>query len=458
MFAERGLAVLRIALSTTALLTALPFTASAEAKAPSPGERIASALRSSPVYVDPAYEKSVPPARQDQLARRIARTGLPIKVVLTPLIKGDSFNGDSAVLAEVVHDRLAQRDLVLITTDGEFTDSLNGYEWPGDAHQARDAVAAVGFLDEMEEAGPAERTAKAIELVEQGDGTKAYEEATSDLDSGSGSGPTSKSPSDNSTSQWRWPTLIAIPALAAAAALGLLLFVRRRSRHSRRSRRGSSFMYPHTVFAAARAADEAEVRRRAEAEVLDLGEAVRSTDPSDSSNSPASGLQRALDAYAAAGTVLDTSRGLPDLAGVLALTAEGRDALDAVSAPLPLCFFNPLHGRAADRLDWRALGRRDSLRVAACPTCAEAVRLRRAPEVLTDTAEDGRRVPYFDVPNSFWATTGYGSLLADGDGDGGANLDDGADGSLALRVGRGEFRGTSRSRFRGEFSRDLGRR
>ncbi|GHH58205.1 hypothetical protein FHS35_007251 [Streptomyces umbrinus] len=458
MFAERGLAVLRIALSTTALLTALPFTASAEAKAPSPGERIASALRSSPVYVDPVYEKSVPPARQDQLARRIARTGLPIKVVLTPLIKGDSFNGDSAVLAEVVHDRLAQRDLVLITTDGEFTDSLNGYEWPGDAHQARDAVAAVGFLDEMEEAGPAERTAKAIELVEQGDGTKAYEEATSDLDSGSGSGPTSKSPSDNSTSQWRWPTLIAIPALAAAAALGLLLFVRRRSRHSRRSRRGSSFMYPHTVFAAARAADEAEVRRRAEAEVLDLGEAVRSTDPSDSSNSPASGLQRALDAYAAAGTVLDTSRGLPDLAGVLALTAEGRDALDAVSAPLPLCFFNPLHGRAADRLDWRALGRRDSLRVAACPTCAEAVRLRRAPEVLTDTAEDGRRVPYFEVSNSFWATTGYGSLLADEDGDGGANLDDGADGSLALRVGRGEFRGTSRSRFRGEFSRDLGRR
>ncbi|WP_327395756.1 hypothetical protein [Streptomyces phaeochromogenes] len=399
MSAKRGLAVLLTALSTTALLTALPFTASAEARAPSPGERIASALRSSPVYVDPAYEESVPPARQDQLARRIARTGLPIKVVLTPLVKGDSFNGDSAVLSEVVHDRLAQRDLVLITTDGEFTDSLNGYEWPGDAHQARDAVAAVGFLDEMREAGPAERTAKAIELVERGDGTKAYEEATSDLGGDSGSGPAPKPPSDKATSPWRWSTLIAVPALATAAALGLMLLVRRRSR------RGASFTYPRTVFAAARAADEAEVRRRAEAEVLALGEAIRSTDTPDS---PDSGLQRALDAYAAAGTVLDTSCGLPDLAGVLALTAEGRDALDAVPAPLPLCFFNPLHGRAADRLDWRALGRRDSLRVAACPTCAEAVRLRRVPEVLTDTTEDGRRIPYFEVPNSFWVTTGGG--------------------------------------------------
>lgn len=457
MSARRGLAVLLIALSTTTLLTAFPFTASAEAKAPSPGERIANALRSSPVYVDPAFEESVPPARQDQLARRIARTGLPIKVVLTPLVKGDSFNGDSAVLAEVVHDRLARRDLVLITTDGEFTNSLNGYEWPGDAHQARDAVAAVGFLNEMREARPAERTAKAIELVERGDGTKAYEEATSDLGGDNGSGPAHKTPSDTGTSPWRWSTPIAVPALATAA-LGLLLFIRRRSR---RSRRGTSFTYPQTVFATARAADEAEVRRRAEAEVLDLGEAVRSTDLSDSSASPASsasGLQRALDAYAAAGTVLDASHGLPDLAGVLALTAEGRDALDAVPAPLPLCFFNPLHGRAADRLDWRALGRRDSLRVAACPTCADAVRLRQAPEVLTDTAEDGHRVPYFEVPNSFWATTGYGSLLADEDGDGDANLDDGTDDSLALRVGRGEFRGAPRSEFRGAFSRGPGRR
>ncbi|MFE6522432.1 hypothetical protein [Streptomyces sp. NPDC057794] len=115
----------------------------------SPGERIAHALRNSFVYVDEAYTDAVPPARQRQLADRIRRTGLPLKVVLTPLTKGDAFDGDSAVLAGTIRDRLpAQRELVLITTDGDIPDFLRGFEWPADTHQAREAVAAAGFLDE----------------------------------------------------------------------------------------------------------------------------------------------------------------------------------------------------------------------------------------------------------------------------------------------------------------------
>jgi hypothetical protein len=176
------------------------------------------------------------------------------------------------------------------------------------------------------------------------------------------------------------------------------------------------------VFAAARAADESELRLRAEAEVLALGEAAEATE----SGTP--GLQHVLDAYAAAGTVLDAARGIPDLAGVLALVAEGRSALTGGDG-LPLCFFNPLHGRADRRLNWRPLGRRESLRVAACATCAAAVRTRRAPEVLTDTDEDGRTVPYFEIPSerSVWAATGYGSLVP-GEEDG-----------LTGRVTRGDF-------------------
>ncbi|GAB2982067.1 hypothetical protein GCM10023080_055330 [Streptomyces pseudoechinosporeus] len=416
MSAKRGPAVLLLTALVTALLLALlaAVPAPAWAKDPSPGERIANALRSSPVYVDPAYEGSVPPARQQELTNQIARTGLPIKVVLTPLTKGDSFNGDSDTLAEIVHDRLALRDLILITTDGDFTDYLNGYEWPGEAHQAQDAVAAVGHLGEMEDAGLADRTAKAIELVEEGNGEKAYEEATEDLRDGSY---LSNSRADKGTStqpSWLWPTLIAVLALAAVA-FTTFLFVRRRR---------APFPYPRTVFTAARTADEAQLRRQAEAEILSLGDSVQSA----SASTPA--LQRALDAYAAAGTVLDASRGVPDLAGVLALTAEGHAALTTTTpAPLPLCFFNPLHGRATSRTDWRLLGRRESLRVATCTTCTEALRARRAPEVLMDmdAAEDDRLVPYFEVPNSLWARTGYGSLLA------------GPEDSLAVRVGRGDF-------------------
>ncbi|MFJ8715091.1 hypothetical protein ACIRD9_18190 [Streptomyces violaceus] len=405
-----------ITVLTALLLAALTTTASpAAARAadgdgqgagPSAGQRIADALRTSPVYVDEAYADAVPPSRQRQLAQQIRRTGLPIKVVLTPLTKGDAFDGDSGVLAGTVRDRLPdQRELVLITTDGDFADSLDGYEWPADTHQARDAVAAAGFLDEMRDAGLADLTGKAVELVAGGKGTQRYEEATKDL-GGSASPSATPDPGGSAASSAAsysggsaWWLLVGVPALALAALA---------ARGGIRSRKAAPAV-PQLVFATARAADEAELRRRAEAEVLALGEA---TQAADLSTTP--GLQHALDAYAAAGTVLDEARGLPDLAGVLALVQEGRDALTGTDGALPRCFFHPLHGRAALRTGWRPLGRRDRLDVAVCQECADALRDRRAPEVLTDTDEDGRTVPYFELPaeRSVWAATGYGSLTA----------------------------------------------
>lgn len=66
--------------------------------------------------------------------------------------------------------------------------------------------------------------------------------------------------------------------------------------------------------------------------------------------------------------------------------------------------------------------------MATCAACTAALRHRRAPEVLTDTTADGRRVPYFEVPagRSVWAATGYGSLVRGED-------------SLTARVARGDF-------------------
>ncbi|GAA4302297.1 hypothetical protein GCM10023086_18590 [Streptomyces venetus] len=385
------------------LLTALAGTPAraADGDGPSAGQRIANALRTSPVYVDESYADAVPPARQRQLADRIRRTGLPIKVVLRPFAKGDAFDGDSDVLAGTVRDRLPERrELILITTDSDFSDSLRGYEWPSDTHQTRDAVSAAGFMEETRDAGLADVTAKAVDLVAEGKGTQRYEEATSDLD-GDGSSPAksdSGSGSGSGESGWLLWSLVAVPALALTVLA---------TRTVLRSRAATTAV-PQLVFATARAADEAELRRRAEAEVLALGE---TTQAADVSTTP--GLQHALDAYAAAGTVLDEARGLPDLAGVLALAQEGRDALSG-SPGLPLCFFNPLHGRAARRTGWRPLGRRERLDVAVCEECADALRRRRAPEVLTDTARDGRTVPYFELPGgrSVWAATGYGSLMS----------------------------------------------
>ncbi|AMW12208.1 hypothetical protein A4E84_23555 [Streptomyces qaidamensis] len=402
---DQGAAKRVITALAALLLTALATTGSAiaaDGDGPSPGQRIANALRTSPVYVDEAYADAVPPSRQRQLADRIRRTGLPIKVVLTPLTKGDAFDGDSDLLAGTVRDRLPERrDLVLITSDSDFPDSLQGYEWPGDTHQASRAVAAAGFLDEMRDAGLADLTAKAVDLVAEGKGEQRYEEAMSDLggsarptqsgsDSGSGSG--------SGSGMTGWWLLIAVPALALTALATRAALLRSRTPDP---------AVPQLVFTTARAADEARVRRRAEAEVLALGEATQAADVAATP-----GLQQALDAYAAAGAVLDEARGLPDLAGALALAQEGRDAL-AGSPGLPLCFFNPLHGRAALRTGWRPLGRRDRLDVAVCQECADALRDRRAPEVLPDTDEDGRTVPYFEIPagRSAWAASGYGSLM-----------------------------------------------
>ncbi|MEU0168482.1 hypothetical protein ABZ214_24005 [Streptomyces iakyrus] len=400
---DQGAAKRVITALAALLLTALTTTGTAGAAdggTPSAGQRIANALRTSPVYVDEAYAEAVPPSRQRQLADRIRRTGLPIKVVLTPLTKGDAFDGESDLLAGTVRDRLPQRrDLVLITSDGDFPDSLQGYEWPGHTHQARKAVTAAGFLDEMRDAGLADLTAKAVDLVAEGKGEQRYEEAMGDLGGSARPTQSGSGTAGSGSGMTGWWLFIAVPALAltALATRAALL----------RSRRPSPAV-PHVVFATARAADEARVRRRAEAEVLALGEATRAADVAATP-----GLQQALDAYAAAGTVLDGARGLPDLAGALALAQEGRDALTG-SPGLPLCFFNPLHGRAALRTGWRPLGRRDRLDVAVCQECADALRNRRAPEVLPDTDEDGRRVPYFEVPagRSAWAPSGYGSLMS----------------------------------------------
>ncbi|BCK69176.1 hypothetical protein Srufu_031290 [Streptomyces libani subsp. rufus] len=273
----------------------------------------------------------------------------------------------------------------------------------------------------MKGAGPAKRVARAIDIIEAGNGDAVYERATADLGAPAPTRTTADGAGAKAASGRGAPLVrllsLAVGPVLLLAAVGLLL--RRRSRLRDLS---TPFALPRSVFAAARQADEAGLRDRAAEEVVRLGEEARTAQ-----GAPAA-VERALDAYAAAGTVLDRARGVPDLAGVFALVAEGRAALSGAAEALPLCFFHPLHGPAVRRIPWRPLGRREQLRVAACETCLRAIRTRRAPEVLTDR-QDGRPVPYFEVPaeDSLWAATGYGSLLS------------GADNSLAGRVQRGDF-------------------
>ncbi|MET7510711.1 hypothetical protein [Streptomyces albidoflavus] len=174
---------------------------------------------------------------------------------------------------------------------------------------------------------------------------------------------------------WLVPLSLFVGAVVGAA------YVRRRP--------GKRRTEPQTVFATAEDAAFARMRPQA-AELLSALRLLIAQAPVALPGGT-SGMGRALDAYAAAGTVLDGARDVADLAGVVALVEQGtapiRAAMGAarprhrrllsrrpVPAPphTPLtCFFNPFHGLAtAGDAAWRMLGRRDRLTVAVCAECA----------------------------------------------------------------------------------------
>ncbi|MEU5833189.1 hypothetical protein ABZ820_05785 [Streptomyces diacarni] len=443
-------------------VTALGSPAHAWAASPqgASGDRIAAALRSSPVHVADSYRARMSRAQERALERRIAGTGLPIKVVLMPFTdKGgtgpDAWPGSAEQLAAVMHEELARggEEFILLTNSGWDDDrSVEGHEWPDEErYEARYAALAVGELDGMRTKGFAARFSRAVDLTAEGNGMRVYEKAREKeaaRGGGHGEGPGAAQNGGGDAAPSGKPAAdggsLGVPAPAAflaggasALVLGVVAVLWWRARRAAVLPAAGA----RSVFATARGEQVGALRERAREEVVRLGEDVSGREAADGG---ADGMRRALDAYEAATTVLDAAEGLADLAGALALVEEGRTALRASAKrgaraarnreALPLCFFHPLHGRGVRRIRWRPLGQRDPLRVAACRECAEAVRAHRPPEVLR--ARDGdSEVPYFEIPpeRSLWAATGYGSLTAD---------------PLAVRVQRGDFTRAAANRAR----------
>ncbi|MEU9871739.1 hypothetical protein AB0C87_28285 [Actinomadura sp. NPDC048021] len=390
---------------------------------PSPGERLAAALRRSPVYVDPSLAPALPAAARRELIAKLRKAPAPVFVVLVPIVKGGTWT-DGEQLATVAHDRLG-RDGIFITFDDDSQD-LRAREWGGD-HRADRAAWAVALDRAMDDAPLAARLSRVADLIVSGTGQQEYDRVSAEIDkryrARHGTAPGERGADGNEADGGGLALPLGAGAAAAAAAgvAGFLLWRRRRMASVRRE--GEGLLMPRTVFATAHRATEDQLREQASREVIAFGELL------DDSTVPTSGeraralVARALDAYQAAGKTLDAARGVPDLAGVLVLLDQGRDALASAQAvakgrseipPVPLCFFNPLHGDATSELDWRPVGSRRRLSVRTCRACARAARDKRAPEVLTDR-RDGREVPYYeaDPSGSVWAETGYGQLRDD---------------------------------------------
>lgn len=384
---------------------------------PSPGERLAAALRRSPVYVDPSLASALPQADRDRLIAKFRKLPVPVFVVLVPLVKGGTWSDDDQ-LATVVHAKLG-RDGVYITFS-DIGDDLRAKEFGGD-HQARYAAWAVSFDRAYDDASVADRLNRIADLMLSGDAKKEYDRQSALIQKRANQRRSEQGLRTDQDDSSALPFALGGAGIAAAGVAGLLLWRRRRMASVRRD--DSALLLPRTVFSTAKRAGEDQLREQASHEVIAFGELLDTTDVRVSGERTGELMTRALDAYQAAGKTLDRARGVPDLAGVLVLVDQGRDALASARAvaagkpeipPSPLCFFNPLHGDAGSRIDWRPIGSRRRLRVHACRDCARAARAKETPDILMDR-RDGRDVPYFeaDPSKSVWAETGYGHLRED---------------------------------------------
>ncbi|MEV5830896.1 hypothetical protein AB0L25_35550 [Spirillospora sp. NPDC052242] len=399
--------------------------------APSPGEEIAAALRRSPLYVDRSLESALPADRRRRVLDALRRQPRPTYVVLVPIIAGGTWQ-EPDQLAAVVQSRLGRPGAFV--TLGRYADDLSARLLPDDPGSdagtgVRRAALAVSLDPDFRKAPLADRLDRTLELLRTGKGDEEYRRQSAALDARARARSATARPGGADPADGDGGILgpaLGGAAVAAAAVGGLLLWRQRRMAAAAaraRTAAADALLLPRAVFATADRASRDELRAQASAEVIAFGELLDRTDLPGGDPAVRAPLGRALDAYSAAGKVLDAARGVPDLAGVLVLVDQGRDALASARSlasggpeipPEPLCFFNPLHGDAAERLTWRPPGTRRSLHVRACRECARAAKDRISPKYLLDERGD-RPVPYFeaDPETSVWAATGYGQLRDD---------------------------------------------
>ncbi|MBS2963165.1 hypothetical protein KGA66_08920 [Actinocrinis puniceicyclus] len=199
------------------------------------------------------------------------------------------------------------------------------------------------------------------------------------------------------------------------------------------------------------------LRRQATARLVEVGERLGASQlsPAGSEDLATRDYMLALDAYTAAGKLLDEAATPPDFAGVLVLLDIAAHRFAAANARhqgkrpphVPRrCFYNPLHGPAAHESDRpRGNGRKRSAvrgaprtRLPVCAGCLHLLQSKQSPDVLVTpvTVRAGRGrvagvpVPYYAVPaaQSLWSATGFGCLPGCSDAD------------LVARVLRGESR------------------
>ncbi|WP_244929714.1 hypothetical protein [Nocardioides sp. W7] len=370
-----------------------------------------SALDSTGVWVSPELAPAISPADLAAIEDAVADSPVPIFVVVQRLADGDAFGGEPEELLTQLHDRYDADGLYLAPRFyGSGTDQLTLVDrsW-GTALEARDAVSVAehrhgdgeGKVDDL-----GVFLADTTRLLADGTAAAAYEEEV--VPTYTSTAPSSPEPTGPADSGDGLPAAGVVGAglVLALALVAVALAVRRR-------RTPRTFTLPASVVSQVREAQADRIEQQARGLVLELGEAVRSSDLDKSDDTEA--WQAALDHYDGATRVLDGADDLAllDAVGALVLARQGRAALDAANSgnafqPLRLCYLNPLHespGRTPMRLEQGG----HTLDVPVCRSCRADLKAGRDPDALR-VERSRRAVLYVDSGVEPWASSAYGAL------------------------------------------------
>jgi hypothetical protein len=349
-----------------ALLPALVLmTVPAPAHAADRVDRVAGALRQSPVFVDPDVSYLVTARQRAALTRQIQRAGVPVYLAVVPLDSEDESAGDADYFTYLLHRRLGKNGIYLVS------DQRGGIDWT--AYQVpRDATLDSGEVD-----ADASLPRKLYDII--GAFAHAPKAAPSDP-------PKPRTPDEDPVQKKTGSGELAgqfsktfFPSVAISTLLlGLLWYLVLTVVRGVRKARGHS---PGNLGGR-------RLRRAAEAELARLARAIGAAEPGNP------GYARALEAYDAAKLLYDEEPDPGSRFAIVVLSMEGQDALRAETAePRPRCVVSPYHGTAGQRVRRRLPGLPDARRPL-CDACERPIT-----KIRPLTLEiDGARRPYYQAP------------------------------------------------------------
>ncbi|MFZ8909379.1 MAG: hypothetical protein ACO20A_01830 [Candidatus Nanopelagicales bacterium] len=326
-------------------------------------DSVASALRSNPVYNDPAAENALTSGQAADLRAQITATGLPIYVAVLPASAAAETGGPDALLRDL-RNAVGRSGVYAVIAGNAFR--------AGSTEGSVTSIADSAFA------------------AQSANGPYAVLEAFVAGVDAEFSGGSSSSQGSSSSGGFPLATLIFLGVIVALVVLGIV-WARRRAR-------------------AAQAKRIAALRSVLDEDVTALGERLGAFDLGDSRLDDAGreDLQKALDSYARASDAAGRATSDADVTRATNELEEGRYALACVEARMegralpshrPPCFADPRHGPSTDDVDWAPDGG-PAHPVPVCATCAVSLRSGSVPAAREVETSAGR-VPYWRAGTAY---------------------------------------------------------